>query len=130
MGTDNRSSLTSYAETQGMLWKFLCGAIPGIFGLPLFMVTGASLYSKMIPMHIQGKEMTCNNIACIQLNSSPLHSGTGQGIRRSVFSIAAILGPLWAGGALAFNGYFILLGVPLGLVVFIMVSLLGTDFDG
>lgn len=49
-------------------------------------------------------------------------AGIGQGIRRSVFSIAAILGPLWAGGALAFDTYYILLGVPLSLLTSVTVS--------
>jgi len=49
-------------------------------------------------------------------------TGFGQGIRRSVFSIAAILGPLWAGGTVAIgNSYYVLLGVPCGLLVFITV---------
>jgi len=49
------------------------------------------------------------------------HTGVGQGIRRSLFSIAAILGPLWAGGAVAFDTYYVLLGVPLGLLLLLMV---------
>ena len=48
--------------------------------------------------------------------------GVGQGLRRSVFSVAAILGPLWAGGALAFDTYYILLGVPLTLLISVTVS--------
>ncbi len=43
-------------------------------------------------------------------------------MRRSVFSVAAILGPLWAGGALSFDNYYTLLGVELAMVVFVMVS--------
>ena len=31
------------------------GAGPIIFGLPFFLVTGASLYSKMLPMQVQGE---------------------------------------------------------------------------
>lgn len=43
-------------------------------------------------------------------------------MRRSFFSIAAILGPLWTGGALAFDNYYTLLGVPLGLLLITVVS--------
>ena len=49
-------------------------------------------------------------------------SGFGQGIRRSVFSTAAILGPLWAGGTVSFS-YYILLGVPCGLLLFVTVCM-------
>ena len=55
--------------------------------------------------------------------SLSLPAGVGQGIRRSIFSISAILGPLWAGGAVAFDTYYILFGVPLGLLVLVMVGL-------
>ena len=48
--------------------------------------------------------------------------GFGQGIRRSVFSTAAILGPLWAGGTVSFS-YYVLLGVPCGLLLFVTVCL-------
>ena len=50
-----------------------------------------------------------------------MSTGFGQGVRRSIFSIAAILGPLWAGGTVGLSTYYILLGVPLGLLVGIMV---------
>lgn len=50
------------------------------------------------------------------------HIGIGQGLRRSVFSVAAILGPLWAGGAVAFSTYYVLLAVPLALIIFITVG--------
>ena len=49
-------------------------------------------------------------------------TGIGQGLRRSIFSIAAILGPLWAGGALDLGTYYILLAVPLALLIFVTVS--------
>ncbi len=39
-----------------------------------------------------------------------------------MISVAAILGPLWAGGALAFDNYYVLLAVPLGLLGIAMVS--------
>ena len=51
-----------------------------------------------------------------------MHSGFGQGVRRSVLSIAAILGPLWAGGGFAFDNYYILLTVPFGLLLLLLVS--------
>ena len=61
---------------------------------------------------------------CVSKNDKQLiYIGFGQGIRRSVFSVAAILGPLWAGGSLVFSTYYILLGVPCGLLLFILVSL-------
>ena len=46
--------------------------------------------------------------------------GFGQGFRRSVFAVAAILGPLWVGGSFRISCY-LLFGVPLGLLVVIMV---------
>ena len=36
------------------MWKFIIGSAPIIFGLPFFFVTGASLYSKFLPMKVQG----------------------------------------------------------------------------
>ena len=50
-----------------------------------------------------------------------MHTGVGQGIQRSLISIAAILGPLWAGGAVALDTYYALLGVPLGLLLLVTV---------
>ncbi len=53
-------------------------------------------------------------------------SGFGQGIRRSTFSLAAILGPLWAGGSGTkgdlFSNYYVWLAVPCGLLLFSLVS--------
>lgn len=49
------------------------------------------------------------------------HAGFGQGIRRSVFSTAAILGPLWAGSSGTVN-YYILLGTPFGLILLVTVG--------
>ena len=46
--------------------------------------------------------------------------GFGQGVRRSTGSIAAILGPLWAGASL--HLYQVLLGVHLGILTGLMVS--------
>ena len=46
--------------------------------------------------------------------------GFGQGFRRSVFAVAAILGPLWVGGSFRISWY-LLFGVPLGLLVVLMV---------
>ena len=45
--------------------------------------------------------------------------GFGQGVRRSVGSIAAILGPLWAGASL--HLYHVLLGVHLGILTGLIV---------
>jgi ceroid-lipofuscinosis MFS transporter 7 len=90
----------SGSKVSGAVWKFVLGCIPLIFGLPLNLVAGASLYSKLLPMPVQG---------------------IGQGFRRSMFSVAAILGPLWAGSALAFQTYYVLLGVPVALLAFVMV---------
>ena len=54
-----------------------------------------------------------------------IFKGFGQGFRRSTFSFASILGPLWAGGAGArgalFPNYYGLLGVSCGLLVFVAV---------
>jgi ceroid-lipofuscinosis MFS transporter 7 len=88
-------------KVSGVEWKFVLGCVPLIFGLPLNLVAGASLYSKLLPMPVQG---------------------IGQGFRRSMFSVAAILGPLWAGSALAFRTYYVLLGVPVALLAFVVVS--------
>ena len=41
--------------TTGLLWKFIIGSVPIIFGLPFIFVTGASLYSKLLPMQVQGE---------------------------------------------------------------------------
>lgn len=89
------------SETPWILWRFVVGSFFCIFGLPFFMVTSAALYSKMLPISIQG---------------------FGQGIRRSILSVAAILGPLWAGGSVAFSNYYVLFGVLCGLLVFTLVS--------
>ena len=39
---------------SGVEWKFVLGCVPLIFGLPLNLVAGASLYSKLLPMPVQG----------------------------------------------------------------------------
>ena len=56
------------------------------------------------------------------LHPSYTPAGIGQGLRRSILSTAAILGPLWAGGALGLSTYYILLAVPLALLIFVTVS--------
>ena len=61
--------------------------------------------------------MLSNSLLCLVCSA-----GIGQGFRRSMFSVAAILGPLWAGSALAFRTYYVLLGVPVALLAFVMVS--------
>ena len=49
--------------------------------------------------------------------------GFGQGVQQSTGSVAAILGPLWAGASL--HLYYLLLGVPLGILTGLMVSTCG-----
>ena len=49
------SDLLPYVETPWVLGKFIVGAVPILFGLPMFVATGASLYSKFLPMRIQGE---------------------------------------------------------------------------
>ena len=53
-GTLHYLSFSPTTDTPGILWKFIVGGIIMIFGLPLFGVTGASLYSKLLPQKIQG----------------------------------------------------------------------------
>ena len=43
-----------------LMWRFVFGSIPIIFGLPFFFVAGASLYSKLLPMQVQGMSV-CNS---------------------------------------------------------------------
>ena len=47
--------LLPHVETPWVLWRFIVGAVPILFGLPMFVATGASLYSKFLPMRIQGE---------------------------------------------------------------------------
>lgn len=44
-------------DTPGMLWKFVFGGVPILFGLPFIFVTGASLYSKLLHMQVQGETL-------------------------------------------------------------------------
>ena len=111
-----------YIDTPGLLWKFIGGAGPIIFGLPFFLVTATSLYSKMLPMKVQGESYMLHVAV---LYPSHVRAGIGQGLRRSILSTAAILGPLWAGGALGLSTYYILLAVPLALLIFVTVSAIG-----
>ena len=48
-------------------------------------------------------------------------AGIGQGIRRSIFSLSSIMGPLWAGAGLTLDTYYVVVSVPLGLLVLAMV---------
>ncbi|XP_067951515.1 major facilitator superfamily domain-containing protein 8-like [Watersipora subatra] len=66
--------------------------IVNVFGLPFLFVCHISLFSKLLPMEVQG---------------------IGHGIRRIIGGLAAILGPLWAGGLL--HNFSLMLGVMLGL---------------
>ena len=54
-------------------------------------------------------------------------AGIGQGIRRSIFSLSSIMGPLWAGAGLTLDTYYILLSVPLGLLVLATVRVFVCD---
>ena len=86
-----------------------------LWGLPFVLVTGTSLYSKILPVDIQGE-------SCLCVTFSHLFStGFGQGFRRSCFSVGAILGALWAGGAGSLY-YYVLLGVPAAMYVLMLVS--------
>ena len=120
-------------DTPGILWKFIVGSIIMVLGLPIFGVTGASLYSKLLPPSIQGicHKFLPNHRCDCRWNIIIMHShtwliwptGFGQGIRRSVFSTAAILGPLWAGSTVSLS-YYVLLAVPCGLLLFVTVCML------
>ena len=49
--------------------------------------------------------------------------GFGQGVRRSVGSLSAILGPLWAGSAFdIMDSLYLFYSVPLAFLVLIIVS--------
>ncbi|XP_064404675.1 uncharacterized protein LOC135349939 [Halichondria panicea] len=94
------------SETPWVMWRFMIGGVIVLWGLPFALVTGASLYSKILPADIQG---------------------FGQGFRRSCFSVGAILGALWAGGAGSFGStYYVLLGVPAALYVLMLFMVLVT----
>ena len=86
-------------------------------GFTLFQITTTKYSRYRHIIHVHAKFLLTS--------STRMHhwmSGFGQGIRRSVFSTAAILGPLWAGGTVSFS-YYILLGVPCGLLVFVTVCM-------
>jgi ceroid-lipofuscinosis MFS transporter 7 len=85
-----------------MLSSFIVGGVVLLFGLPMLMVAGSSLFSKLIPQSIQG---------------------FGQGVRRSMGSIAAILGPLWASSTYPISLY-VTFGVILGLLLIILTMTL------
>ena len=55
--------------TAGVLWKFIVGSIIMILGLPIFGVTGASLYSKLLPPSIQGNFHTNNYVTIMCTNT-------------------------------------------------------------
>lgn len=83
---------------------FSIGFFSMITSLPFSWVICSSLYSKILPMNIQG---------------------FGQGVRRSFESLAAVMGPLWAGAAFDLSSsYYPFYGVPLALVVMIIIMLL------
>ncbi len=97
-----------------------------LWGLPFVLVPGVSLYSKLLPVNIQGKRYVYNYGGIFNWYNCcmpALLTGFGQGFRRSCFSVGAILGPLWAGGAVSFGKtYYVLLGVPAGLYMMMLVS--------
>lgn len=100
------STLGNAKKTRWTLEEFLFGAFMVIIGLPFFIVSSASLYSKLLPVNIQG---------------------FGQGVRRSVASLSAIMGPLWAGAAfemLPDFKFYPFYGVPLLLMVLILIMML------
>ena len=47
-------SCRSYAGTPWVFWRFVVGAFFCIFGLPFLLVSGTSLYSKLLPKNMQG----------------------------------------------------------------------------
>ena len=56
-------------DIPDLLVKFICGAVPIIFALPFFFVAGASLYSKLLPMQVQGKNITCYQLSRVKYNT-------------------------------------------------------------
>jgi ceroid-lipofuscinosis MFS transporter 7 len=82
---------------------FIVGSVIGVFALPFVFIPSASMYSKYLPKSIQG---------------------FGQGVRRSVGSLASIMGPIWAGASFSLSDvtrYYTFFGVPLLLVLVIIV---------
>ncbi|XP_019851479.1 PREDICTED: uncharacterized protein LOC105312602 [Amphimedon queenslandica] len=74
--------------------------------LPFSWVVGASLYSKLLPMDIQGY---------------------GQGVRRSMESLAAIIGPLWSGTLSDTDpNYYLFFSLPSFLLLFVLILLLAS----
>ena len=60
----------------------------------------------------------------LTLNMTLYILGFGQGVRRSVESLAAIMGPLWAGAAFEFStSYYPFYGVQIGVLLMVMVSM-------
>ena len=100
-------------DTPWVFWKLVIGSIPAIFGLPFF-IAGASLYSKLLPNSVQG--LSNEGIFCFT-DRHNIYIGFGQGLRRSVGSLAAIIGPLWVGSTVSFGNYYLMYGVPSGLLV-------------
>ena len=75
-------------------------------------------------VHIIGTCSVCDGVyMCLSC------TGFGQGVRKSMFSVAAIMGPLWAGGSVSIS-YYILLGVPLALLGIVMVSMYISSHGG
>jgi len=94
----------------------LIGSGVAVFALPFIFVTNGSLFSKLLPQHIQGVYDLCSYVH----NTCATPVGFGQGLQWSVGAVAAILGPLWAGATL--HMYHVLMGVPLGILTGVMVS--------
>lgn len=51
-------------DTPWIVWRFIVGAFFCIFGLPFVLVTGISLYSKLLPTVMQGwSELTIHGFS-------------------------------------------------------------------
>lgn len=55
MYVNQMAPIFNLAIVSGAVWKYMSGCVLLIFGLPLNWVAGASLYSKLLPMPVQGK---------------------------------------------------------------------------
>jgi ceroid-lipofuscinosis MFS transporter 7 len=99
----NVALLSSGVLYSWSLAVFLVGTVLSVVAVPFVFVPSASLYSKFVHKDIQG---------------------FGQGVRRSVSSVANIMGPLWAGATFSLvdiTHYYTFFGVPLLLNLIIVV---------
>ena len=113
-----------------MIETFCVGSFLVLCGIPFFVVASASLYSKLLPRRIQGNYGNRPHLPTCMCNIVFFNpQGFGQGVRRSVGALAAIVGPLWSGASMEVVDeykYYPYFGVPLGLMVVIMVSIIHT----